>query len=183
VERRGLSYRLALRSLPEIAPAVAADIHVPGYFYLLHVWVRLAGESEFGLRSLSAFFSVISVALTFALGRRLYGTVAGIAAAAFVTFNTFSIYYAQEARMYSLLAAVSAAGMWAFLDFIQPLPNPSIAMRKGKRRTTQSLGVFAVQYCAARRHKCCRSVHPLRLRFCPAGAGGDGGAVAAVTGE
>lgn len=114
----GISYRLALRSLPEIAPAVLADVHPPAYFWLLHIWLRLAGESEFSLRSLSTFFSLLSVALTFALGKRLYGSAAGLAAAAFVTLNTFSIYYAQEARMYALLAAVAAGSMWAFAGFV-----------------------------------------------------------------
>ncbi len=115
----GSSYVQATRSLPAIADNAALDIHPPGYYWLLHGWTRLLGTSEFGLRSLSAFASVLTVALTFALGRRLFGPVPALLAAAFVTLNTFSIFYAQEARMYALLALWGVAAMWALAGFVR----------------------------------------------------------------
>lgn len=109
----GNSYVQATRSLSEIAANAAQDIHPPGYYGLLAVWRQLAGDSEFALRSLSTFASILTVAFTFGLGKRLLDTRAGIAAAVFTALNTFNIYYAQEARMYALLALWGAAGMWA----------------------------------------------------------------------
>src|SRR5690606_16112944 len=64
---------------------------------------------------------VLTVVFTFALGRRLYGPVAGITAALLVALNTFQIHYAQEARMYALLALWGAAGMWALVGMIQAM--------------------------------------------------------------
>ncbi|MEZ4669014.1 MAG: glycosyltransferase family 39 protein [Anaerolineae bacterium] len=108
----GSSYVQATRTFAEIAENAARDIHPPGYYWLLAVWRGVAGESEFALRSVSVFASLLSVALTFAIGRRLFGTAAGLVAALLVALNSFSIYYAQEARMYALLAMWAAAGMW-----------------------------------------------------------------------
>ncbi len=115
----GSSYVQAIRPFAEIAANAARDIHPPGYYYLLAGWRLLTGTSEFALRSLSVFASVLSIAFAYALGRRLYGTVAAITAALLITLNTFNIYYAQEARMYALLALWSAASFWALAGFFQ----------------------------------------------------------------
>lgn len=108
----GNAYVQATRSFGDIATNAARDIHPPGYYWLLAGWRLLLGESEFVLRSLSVFASVLTVAFTYALGRRLFNPAAGIIAAGLVALNTFSIYYAQEARMYALLGLWGAAGMW-----------------------------------------------------------------------
>ena len=64
------------------------------------------------------------MAWAFALGRRLVHPLAGLAAAALVALNSFSIYYAQEARMYAMLAAVAGGSMWLFAGLLRGLPPP-----------------------------------------------------------
>ncbi|MFN8371782.1 MAG: glycosyltransferase family 39 protein [Anaerolineae bacterium] len=129
----------ATRSFVDIATNAALDIHPPGYYWLLAVWRGLTGDTEFALRLLSALASTLTVAAVFALGKRLYGTFAGAAAAMIVALNTFSIYYAQEARMYALLGLWSALGMWAFAGFftnrqdIQLTAKTPSAPREGKK--------------------------------------------------
>jgi mannosyltransferase len=115
----GNSYAQSLRTIGEIAEHAARDIHPPGYYWLLAGWRSLAGESEFALRTLSVFASLLSVAFTYALGTRLSGRMTGLAAAVLVALNTFSIFYAQEARMYALLAMWGAASMWAFVGLVR----------------------------------------------------------------
>src|SRR5688500_3459356 len=97
----GNSYVQATRSFADIAANAARDIHPPGYYWLLAAWRSVSGDSEFALRALSAFASIVTVAFTYYLGRRLYGAGAGLLAALLVALNSFSIYYAQEARMYA----------------------------------------------------------------------------------
>ncbi|MBI2848844.1 MAG: glycosyltransferase family 39 protein [Chloroflexi bacterium] len=80
------------------------DRHLPLYFALLKLWLPLAGTSEFALRFLSVFFSLISMALLFTLAKRLLGSRAGIVSMLFLAFSAFDLYLAQEARMYTLLA-------------------------------------------------------------------------------
>ncbi len=117
----GVAYNHALRTLPELIPLLQRNVHVPAYFRLLGLWEDVAGASEFALRSLSVFFSLLSVALTYALGSRLFHPVAGLAASAFVALNTFSIYYAAEARMYAMLTAIAAGSMLLFVVFLHDL--------------------------------------------------------------
>ncbi len=115
----GNSYVQATRSFADIAANAARDIHPPGYYWLLAIWRALVGESEFALRALSAFASVISVAFAYAVGRRLSGEIAGLTAALLTAINTFSLYYAQETRMYALLALWGEAGFWALIRFFE----------------------------------------------------------------
>ncbi|MEO8394700.1 MAG: glycosyltransferase family 39 protein [Chloroflexota bacterium] len=114
----GNSFVQATRSISDIATNAALDIHPPGYYWILGGWRLLTGTSEFALRSLSAFASLLSVAFAYTLGRRLFGWTAAITAAILIAVNTFSIYYAQEARMYALLALWSAASLWALAGFL-----------------------------------------------------------------
>jgi len=113
----GVSYARSLRTLPELIPQMQNDVHVPVYVTVLGWWQRVTGVSEFALRALSALFSITSVAWAFALGKRLFHPLAGLAAAAVVALNSFSIYYAQEARMYAMLAAIAGGSMWLFVGF------------------------------------------------------------------
>ena len=115
----GNSYVQATRSFGDIADNASRDIHPPGYYWLLKIWMKLTGETEFALRVFSAFASIITVAVTFAIGKQLFTEVPGLAAASFVALNSFSIYYAQEARMYALLAMWAALAMWVFVIVVK----------------------------------------------------------------
>ncbi|HRF97306.1 MAG TPA: glycosyltransferase family 39 protein, partial [Aggregatilineales bacterium] len=114
----GNTYVQTTRTFADSAENASRDIHPPLYYWVITVWTRFMGDSEAGLRSLSLFASIITVAITYALGKRLFGVIPALLAMTFISLNTFSIYYAQEARMYALLALVSAGSMWAFARFI-----------------------------------------------------------------
>ncbi|PJF33099.1 MAG: hypothetical protein CUN57_03040, partial [Phototrophicales bacterium] len=60
----GVAYTHSLRTLPELVPLLQRNVHVPAYFGLLGIWEDWTGASEFSLRALSMFFSVLSVAWT-----------------------------------------------------------------------------------------------------------------------
>jgi len=140
----GSSYVQATRSFADIAENAARDIHPPGYYWLLAVWRQFTGDSEFALRSLSAFASVLTVAFTYALGKRLFNPLAGLLAALFVALNTFSIYYAQEARMYALLALWGVMGMWALAGLLKAYPRGAEKQRfRGFTQNTESSSPFS----------------------------------------
>ncbi len=116
----GNSARLSERSIPLIIEGTAGDIHPPLYYLLLNQWRKLAGDSEFGLRSLSLFAGLMIVPLTFVLGKEINAEaqrrrgkrkrwLLGLIAAALIAINPAMIYYSQEARMYALL------GFWSVL--------------------------------------------------------------------
>ncbi|MBN2305754.1 MAG: glycosyltransferase family 39 protein, partial [Anaerolineae bacterium] len=120
----GNSLRLAQRNAGDLIDAAGRDIHPPGYYLLLKAWIGAAGTSEFGLRALSAFAGVLTVAVTVALGRALFGKTAGLTAGLVVALNAFAVYYSQETRMYALLGLLSAASMWVFVVWLNQPHSP-----------------------------------------------------------
>lgn len=124
-----------LRSSAPVAQMLA-DMpveHMPGYFVLLHFWLKITGHHDFAIRFFSALPSMVSVALLFRLAAHLGGSnpedgsaigkrnkrflqVASCSSAALLASASFQIWYAQEARMYSWLLV---AGLASFLCFWQ----------------------------------------------------------------
>ncbi len=100
----GNSARIAERSIQLIVEGAGGDIHPPGYYLMLKLWRAGAGDGEAGLRSLSVMASMLCAACIAAIGRALRHANAGVLAAGIWTLHPFAIYYAQEARMYALLA-------------------------------------------------------------------------------
>jgi mannosyltransferase len=116
----GNSVALAQAGLAEIAARTALDIHPPLYYWLLHFWIRLFGQSEVAVRSLSAVAAVLLVGVIYQLGARLFDRRAGLMAAFIAAVSPFQVYYAQEARMYALLALLGALTIWATVEWMLP---------------------------------------------------------------
>ncbi|MDY6875420.1 MAG: glycosyltransferase family 39 protein [Chloroflexota bacterium] len=114
----GNSARIAERTIDLILEGSAGDIHPPGYYLLLHCWRALFGQSEFALRSLSVVAGLVLIVFTYLLGHHLFGQTTGLMAAFLGATSPFAVYYSQEARMYALLAAVSAASTYMLLRLL-----------------------------------------------------------------
>jgi len=108
----GTSARVAERSLNLITAAAIGDIHPPLYYYALHFWRGVFGESEIALRSLSAIFGVILIWLIYLLGVKLFDEPVALVAAFIAALSPFQIYYSQEARSYIMLAVWAAASTY-----------------------------------------------------------------------
>ena len=115
----GLAIWAARQSLADISLWTANDVHPPLYFWLLHFWRLLSGDTEFGLRLLSAFIGLATIPATFLLGKRINGRFTGLLAALFMAISRFDIGWSQEMRMYSLSALLGALGLWAALGVWQ----------------------------------------------------------------
>ena len=129
----GNSARLSERSMALIVEGTASDIHPPLYYLLLHGWRELLGDSEFGLRALSAFSVVGVVAVTMALAlaltnrvrtdsagsMRFPGYLAALVAGLLAAVNPALVYYAQEARMYALLALWAVLSTWFLVRLLR----------------------------------------------------------------
>jgi 4-amino-4-deoxy-L-arabinose transferase-like glycosyltransferase len=103
----GVTAEVAQRGLADLTRWTAGDIQPPLYYYVVALWGRLAGWSEWSLRFPSVFFGVVLVPLlasvAIALTRR---RLAGIVAATLAAFHPLLLYYSQEARMYAMLTAL-----------------------------------------------------------------------------
>lgn len=83
----------------------------PLYYALAWLWVQFTGNTEFGLRSLSALAGVATIPVVYLIALELRGRRAGLMAAALAAFNPMLLWYSQEARAYSLLALLCAISM------------------------------------------------------------------------
>ncbi len=79
------------------------------YYALAWPWAHAFGLGEVGLRSLSAFVGTAAIPLSYAAGAALCSRRVGIVAAALVAVHPFLVWYAQEARAYSLLVLLGAS--------------------------------------------------------------------------
>ena len=81
---------------------------------LLHVWMAVAGSSEEAVRWLSVACMLLAVPVAWWAAAGLWGARAGWMAAVLVATNPFLTQYAQEGRMYALLALLSLVASAAF---------------------------------------------------------------------
>jgi mannosyltransferase len=110
----GISAFQLTRSFAEIVRASALDSHPPLYYWTLKAWSETIGSSELGLRSLSAVWGVLTVVLTWLIGRRLFGTLAASLAALLLAVAPLAVYYSQEVRMYSQVTALGLLAVYAY---------------------------------------------------------------------
>lgn len=108
-----VSAQVAQQSLPELVRWTANDIQPPLYYAILAGWTKVAGSGEWALRFPSVFFGVWMTALAAALAGRLFGRRAATWAALLAALHPLWVYYSQEARMYTLLTALTLLACYA----------------------------------------------------------------------
>lgn len=115
----GTSIALAARSLSAIIDGAARDIHPPLYYFFLHFWMPLAGQSEFAVRFLSVIAGVLLVALSYRLARFFFDVEVANVAAYFAAFSPFGVFYSQETRMYIWVAFWAGLSVLAMLQMFE----------------------------------------------------------------
>ena len=87
----------------------------PLYYSVAWVWSRVFGDTEAGLRSLSAVAGVLVVPVAYFTAERLLRSRrAALITAALTACNPLLIWYSQEARAYALLVLLCALATLAF---------------------------------------------------------------------
>ena len=120
--------------------------HVPGYFVLLNGWLVVAGETDFALRYLSVWPSVVAVALIYRWAASLGRPVTGLVAALLLATNSFQIWYAQQARMYSWLlmtSLLSYVSLWRMMAATDSNTGERHAVRTKDFRAIDALYVLS----------------------------------------
>ena len=103
-----------LESTLTVQDGVAADVHPPGYYVLLWGWGRLLGTSPWSARLLSVLLGLGTVGIGYRLARDSLGGRTARLAGWMLALAPFQVHYAQEVRMYGLLALelVAAAAVY-----------------------------------------------------------------------
>ena len=116
------------------------------YYVLAWIWTRLAGDGEFGLRSLSALAGTATVPVAYLVGASLVTRRAGLVAAALVAVNPFLVWYSQEARAYALVAFFTTLSLLFFARALERRPRALVwwAIACAAALATHYFAVFLV---------------------------------------
>lgn len=101
--------------ITQVIKLTAGDFNPPLYYLLLHFWMKIFGNGEMAIRLLSYLFhlSLVYLSYKFAQKLRLSKFITTFLLLA-IFLNPMLIYFAFEARMYSLLALLATASMYFF---------------------------------------------------------------------
>ncbi len=87
----------------------------PLYMYLMALVMTIAGSTAYAIRLTSALAGILTVALSYALGRALYGRRAGLAAATLVATNYWHLTVSRNGYPNILIPPLAAASVWFLL--------------------------------------------------------------------
>lgn len=116
-EGASLDYSTAANALEVISRLIAEDSgdrFQPLYYLILFYWRQLFGDTEFVVRSLSAFLGIGAVILMFFTVEQIYGKKSAFWSTLIMSFSCFSIYYSQQTRPYALLLFVATLQLYLF---------------------------------------------------------------------
>ncbi|WP_436795920.1 glycosyltransferase family 39 protein [Actinospongicola halichondriae] len=141
-----LSVNIARLPVGDIFDALRHDGHPPLYYVVLHYWMEIFGEGDQAVRALSGVFSVATLPLAWLAGRRRGGEVGGALVLLVTAVAPFSLRYATEARMYSLVALLML-GAWLVADDLRSSPSRSrwllLALLTGASLLTHYWAIYA----------------------------------------
>lgn len=117
---------------PTLFQVILSDGVHPPLFYVIHKGaLTLWGAAPFGQRFLAALFSIVGVPLIYWAGRLIFNRRVALLAALLLALDPLHVWFAQEARMYSLLGALAIISLAVFWQ----------AMRTGRRRYWAALAI------------------------------------------
>lgn len=93
--------------------------HTPLYFFLLHFWMKLFGNSEIAIRSLSMIFGVGTVPLVYIVAKKLASKAVGVMATFVAAVSPLLVFFSVEARMYPIVVFLVMLSLNYLIDFEQ----------------------------------------------------------------
>ena len=94
--------------------------------WLIWLSMKTAGTSDAAVRLPSAVAGVFAIVFVFLLARELSSARAALWAAAFAALSPIALWYAQDARMYSLVFALAAVTLYVFWRAIENPRSPAL---------------------------------------------------------
>ena len=135
----GYSVATARGDLLSITLGRSSDGHPPLFYYLLHYWMNLTGQSELALRFLSVAPAVLVPATVYRLGLLLFEDLrVARLAMALTCISPLLIYQSRFIRMYGLFTFVVLVAVYTLVA----------ALRRGERRywVAHSLAALVALY-------------------------------------
>ena len=106
-------------SVAEFTKELMRNCHMPFYYIYLKIWINLFGDTDYILRLSSVVPSLISILIMYFAGKEVKDNNLGLFSAFITAISSFSIYFAQEMRLYSLLFLISSIQLLYFIKLIK----------------------------------------------------------------
>ena len=98
-------------------PDGSLDVNIPPLTaYLLGLSFMIFGVSESSARLVPVTFSLMSVTVTYLIGRRLYGRTAGLCAAAVLAFTPMHVLVGRNVQSDALMVALGLAAVYFYVN-------------------------------------------------------------------
>lgn len=139
--------RIVYGTVTPVEGAGAADVHPLFYYFLLHGWMSLVGQSPLAVRMLSVVIGMITLSLLWRLATWSFDWRTGWAVGVLAAVNPFHVAYSQEARMYALLGMGAVVATWGLLRALEGQRLRWWALYAGGAALTlyaHNLGVFTL---------------------------------------
>ena len=102
--------------------------HTPLYFFLLHFWMKIFGNGEIALKSLSLIPSALTIPLTYIIVRKLTSDkVLGFYASFAVAVSPLLVYFSTEVRMYPFVVFLVLLSINFLIDFNEKKDDKSLS--------------------------------------------------------
>jgi mannosyltransferase len=95
------------------------ETNPPLYYTFLHYWLETFGASEIAVRLPSVLFSLGTVGVVIAIGKKLSGPKAGLVAGFLAAVMAHQLLFAQEARAYALVSLAVCIAIYGFIRFLR----------------------------------------------------------------
>lgn len=118
-----LTVNIAKLPFGDIAPWLKHDGAPPLFYWLLHAWISVFGDSDPSVRALPAVFGLASIPVAYFAGKRIGGPRVGWITVVLIATSPFAIRYSFEVRMYSL---VTLLALFAFLALLRLFDRPTV---------------------------------------------------------
>lgn len=103
----------------DIAKYTASDVHPPFYYWLLKAWTSIFGTSELAVRSLSLVAMMGAIVFMYLILRRAFSAKIAAGGLIAMALSPLLVRYAEEARMYGLVALIVTAATYVFLQLLE----------------------------------------------------------------
>ena len=126
--RSGYTISQILSNRVIIQEGITNDTHPPFFFLIIHFSRMLLGETDFAYRYPSLLAGVLLVPLLALVGKQMRGPWLGMVVAGLTAVNPLQIWYANEARMYTLavlLVTAASAILWQTIVRTQRRGDPA----------------------------------------------------------
>jgi uncharacterized membrane protein len=111
-----------------IIETTSKDVHPPLYYFALHYWMKLFGDTETAARLLSALFGIFCLPVVYKIAAHLFDRSTGLIATLLLALSRFHLEFSQEARMYSLLVLLSLASIYFFIKLLEDRSRYTLAL-------------------------------------------------------